>query len=218
MTTIDLFVPTDGWLCLPLMMKAGYAKMLVWHYPKFQKGRSRGITWTWENFRRWWGTGRPGVLPSMGLQRVIHDWVTEQQPGPSTPSLYKPQFPSMYKGSKKSIHCVASAWSSMPRHTANAKKPHCVCAKSLQSCPTLCNLWIVACQASLSIGFSKQEYWSWLPFSPLEDLPNPGMETEPLMSPALAGRFFTTCAPWEAPQNDIIICWSLDSSYSNHSE
>ena len=36
-------------------------------------------TWTWANFGRWWGTGRPGVLQSMGSQRVGHDLVTEQQ-------------------------------------------------------------------------------------------------------------------------------------------
>ena len=36
-------------------------------------------TWTWANFGRWWGTGRPGVLQSMGFQRVGHDWATEQQ-------------------------------------------------------------------------------------------------------------------------------------------
>ena len=36
-------------------------------------------TWTWANSGRWWGTGRPGVLQSMGLQRVRHDWVTEEQ-------------------------------------------------------------------------------------------------------------------------------------------
>ena len=37
------------------------------------------IQWTrtWENSRRWWGTGRPDVLQSMGLQRVEHDWATE---------------------------------------------------------------------------------------------------------------------------------------------
>ena len=35
-------------------------------------------TWTWENFGRWWGTGRPGVLQSMGLQRVGHGWVTKK--------------------------------------------------------------------------------------------------------------------------------------------
>ena len=36
-------------------------------------------TWNWANSRRLWGTGRPGVLQSMGSQRVRHDWVTEQQ-------------------------------------------------------------------------------------------------------------------------------------------
>ena len=36
-------------------------------------------TWTWANFQRWWGTRRPGVLQSMGLQRIKHDWATEQQ-------------------------------------------------------------------------------------------------------------------------------------------
>ena len=36
-------------------------------------------TWTWANFGRWWGTGRPGMLQSTGSQRVGHDWATEQQ-------------------------------------------------------------------------------------------------------------------------------------------
>ena len=59
--------------------------------------------------------------------------------------------------------------------------------------------WTVACQAPLSMGFSKQEYWSGLPCPPPGDLPNPGTEPESLMSPALAGGFFTTNAAWEAP-------------------
>ena len=43
-------------------------------------------TWVWANSRRWWWTGRPGVLQSMELQIVGHDWVTEQQQGfSSTP-------------------------------------------------------------------------------------------------------------------------------------
>ena len=36
-------------------------------------------SWTWANSRRWWQTGWPGVLQSMGSQRVRHDWVTEKQ-------------------------------------------------------------------------------------------------------------------------------------------
>ena len=48
--------------------------------------------------------------------------------------------------------------------------------------------WTVACQTPLSMEFSKQEYWSELPFPSPEDLPNPGIKP---ISPALTGRFFT---------------------------
>ena len=58
--------------------------------------------------------------------------------------------------------------------------------------------WTVAHQPPLSMGFSKREYWSGVPCPPLGDLPDPGIEPVSLMSPALAGRFFTTSATWEA--------------------
>ena len=45
-----------------------------------------------------------------------------------------------------------------------------------KSCPILANLWTVACQAPLSMGFSRQEYWRGLPFPSPGDLPNPGIE------------------------------------------
>ena len=54
------------------------------------------------------------------------------------------------------------------------------------------NPWTVARQASLSMGFSRQAYWSGLPCPPPGDVPNPGIEPVSLMSPALAGGFFTT--------------------------
>ena len=56
--------------------------------------------------------------------------------------------------------------------TLNAKK-WSVNAQSLQLCPTLYNPWTVACQAPLSMGFSRQEYWSGLSFPSRGDLPNP---------------------------------------------
>ena len=58
--------------------------------------------------------------------------------------------------------------------------------------------WTVALQAPLSVGFSRQEYWSGLPRPPPGDLPDPGIKPASLMSLALAGEFFTTSAPWEA--------------------
>ena len=51
--------------------------------------------------------------------------------------------------------------------------------------------WTVACQAPMSMKFSRQKYWSGLPYPSLGDLPHTGIEPVP---PALAGRFFTTRA------------------------
>ena len=55
--------------------------------------------------------------------------------------------------------------------------------------------YIVAHQAPLSMGFSRQEYWSGLPFRTPGYLPNPGNKPAFPESPALAGRFFTTAPP-----------------------
>ena len=51
--------------------------------------------------------------------------------------------------------------------------------------------WTAACQASLSMGFSRQGYWSGMPFPPPGDLPDPRIEPASLVAPALAGRIFT---------------------------
>ena len=53
----------------------------------------------------------------------------------------------------------------------------------------------VACQAPLSKEFSRQEYWSGLPFPTPGDLPDPGIAPVSFVSPALAGGFFTTKSP-----------------------
>ena len=58
--------------------------------------------------------------------------------------------------------------------------------------------WTIVHQASLSMEFSRQEYWSGLPFPPPGDLLNPGIEPESLKTPSLAEGFFTTSTTWEA--------------------
>ena len=58
--------------------------------------------------------------------------------------------------------------------------------------------WTLACQAPLSLGFSRQEYWSGLPFPTPGDLPDPGIELKTFKSPVLVGGFFTTSATQEA--------------------
>ena len=76
-------------------------------------------------------------------------------------------------------------------------------SKSVRACMLSCfsrvrlsaTLWTIACEAPLSMGFSRQEYWSGLPCPPPENLPDPRVEPASLLSPALAGRFFTAEPP-----------------------
>ena len=77
-------------------------------------------------------------------------------------------------------------------------------AKSLQSCLTLFDPKEYSLPASSVHRFSRQEYWSGLPWPPLGDLSNPGMEPESLKSPALAGRFFTTNATWQSESCSVV--------------
>ena len=64
--------------------------------------------------------------------------------------------------------------------------------KSLSHVWLLATAWTAAYQAPPFMGFSRQEYWTGLPFPSPEDIPNPGIEPKSSASPALAGRFFTT--------------------------
>ena len=59
--------------------------------------------------------------------------------------------------------------------------------------------WTIAHQAPLSIGFSRQEYWSGVPFAPPGDLPDPEIESVSLTTPVLADGFFTTEPPGKPP-------------------
>ena len=69
-------------------------------------------------------------------------------------------------------------------------------------------LWIGGGQAPLPMEFSRQEYWSGVPFPTPGDLSDPGTELASLVPLALAGRFFITSATWEAP-----VHLSTDSKY-----
>ena len=85
------------------------------------------------------------------------------------------------------------------------------CDFLMDSCVRVCMLshsvmsdcvtrWTVACQAPVSMGFPRQEYWSGLPFPFSEDLPNPGAKPE---SSVLAGWFFTTEVTRETPSHPL---------------
>ena len=70
----------------------------------------------------------------------------------------------------------------------------CVCAQLLSRVQLFMTPMTVACQASLSMGFPRQEQWTGLPSPPLGDLPNPW--TEPASS--ALGQILYYCATWEA--------------------
>ena len=105
-----------------------------------------------------------------------------------------PGRPSMVPRARYITH-MQTLWSVFP---LDAKLLGSVCAKSFQSCLILCNPMDCSLPGSSVHGISQQEYWSGLPFPPPGDLPHPGIEPVSLMSPALAGRFFTTSTTWEA--------------------
>ena len=76
-----------------------------------------------------------------------------------------------------------------------------------QSCLTLCDPWTIAHEAPLSMGFSRQEYWSGLPFLTAEALPNPGIEP---VSPA----WQTGSLPLAPPGKPMLLLLLLLSHFS----
>ena len=89
-----------------------------------------------------------------------------------------------------------------------------MCVSSHFSCVWLfVTLWTVAHQAPLSMGFFRQEYWSGLPCPAPGDLPDQRIAPTSLMSPAVAGRFFTiAAAAAKSLQSCPTLCNSIDGS------
>ena len=75
-------------------------------------------------------------------------------------------------------HCMIAL--SVFRHLNTASPWACVCAQSFSCVQLFATPWTVACQASLSMEFSRKEYWSGLPFPTPEDPPDPGIEPKRL--------------------------------------
>ena len=117
--------------------------------------------WVWASSRSLWCTGKPGMLPSMGSQKVGHDWVAELN--------------------------WRREWQPSP-----------VLAKRTMKVKSLCLVWLfatpetVAYQAPSSMGFSRWEYWSVLPFPSPGHLPDQGIEPG---SPTLQADSLTSEPP-----------------------
>ena len=138
----------------------------------------------------------PGRLQSMGSQRVRHDWVTSlslfsfmrwRRKWNPTPAFLPGESQGQEPGGLPSMgpHRVGHDWSDLAAAAAAS-----VVSNSFVT------LWTVTHQAALSVGFTRQEYWSGLSFPPLGDFPDPEIESKSFMSPALAGEFFTTSVTW----------------------
>ena len=111
------------------------------------------------------------------------------------------------KSKKEWIHMLIQA-QLIPFAVEQTLTRHCKSTMSSGACQVPSDSetpWTVALQAPLSMGFSRQEYWSRLPCPPPVDLPDPGIKPISLASPALADTFFTISATWEA----------LNQPYSN---
>ena len=153
-------------------------------------------TWVWVDSRSCWWTGRPGVLRFMELQRVGHNWATELnwdtwvhhgylwsryqyytaglilEREPSIPMLRNDTWEWKVGKEGEVSHDV--------RGGVNTQKEKKV--KWLSHVWLFATPWTVAYQAPPSVGFSRQEYWSGLPFPSPGDIPDPGIEPG---SPAL---------------------------------
>ena len=83
-----------------------------------------------------------------------------------------------------------------------------LCVFTISCMRLLATPWTVARQAPQSMGFSKQEYWSGLPFPPPGDLLHPGIQS---WSPALAEGFFTTSTTWSNHSSSVQFSCSVVS-------
>ena len=154
-------------------------------------------TWVWVHSGSWWWTGRPGMLQFMGLQRVGHDWVTElnwaelkslvninlvPQLGKDPGQCFRLQFcgsPLIIPGCK---HIIIS-----------------LCAEFISGFTLTflqcCLFYLVSHNILLNLK-QLARILEWFAMPAFRNLPNPEIEHASLLSPALAGGFFTTSTTW----------------------
>ena len=85
-----------------------------------------------------------------------------------------------------------------------------------QSCPICENPWTLACQAPLSMRYSRQEYWSGLPCPPPGDLPDPGIWTCVSYASCIGRWILYHCTTWEAHILYTVVC-ILEKAMAPHS-
>ena len=165
-----------------------HSSVLVWRIPEMEE---------------------PGGLPSMGSYRVRHDWSDLAAAIAEGRGKWRDRGLEMEKFCFYLVYLLnnyyvlgITAWVS----TWGPSLLHVFLVLwhlpliYAQSCLTLWG------QTLLSMEFSRQGYWSGLPFPTPGDLPDPEIEPTSLVPPALTGIFFTSSATWEAPSTNIHHC------------
>ena len=123
-----------------------------------------------------------GYIQSMGSQIVRHDWATTIITG----------WILVLNRTSEKLGLIREILLEISVPFFNHKSKTC---SDSQSCPTLCDPMDYSLLGSSAHGIFQARMLSGLPFPSLGDLPNPGIKPTSLISPVLAGRFFTTAPP-----------------------
>ena len=133
----------------------------------------------------------PSDVSDMG--QIVTSFLILESPGPH--SAYKIGYTRKggeFGGEWMNVYVWLSLFDVYLKLSQHSQLATCMHAKSLQSYLTLCNPMDYSPPGSLSMGFSRQEYWSGLPYPPPGNRPDAGIKPSSLTSPALAGGFLTT--------------------------
>ena len=122
---------TDAEAEAPTLWPPNAKSWLIWKYPDAGKywRQEKGMTewdgwmtsptrrtWVWKSSRSWWWTRRPGVLQSVGLQRVGHDWETELNPLYSKSTILNVSLIQKAHSQKHPDKCLTKIWAWWPSH------------------------------------------------------------------------------------------------------
>ena len=157
-------------------------------------------------FSMWYNAYSPNLRTSVCTKAQGFHWlimcnfiIPQWEPPTKIWNLVKVRVLSYTAFEPSAVTCKVFMYILCASRILRSSSCYCSCSVS-QSCPTLWDSMDCSPPDSSVLGIFQARYWSGLPFLSLGDLPDPGIKPVSLVSPALAGGFFTTSASWEAPK------------------